>query len=86
MAPPRTWSDLSQSDEYRGQWVALDNCRYDHSTGKPLEGDVVDSDTDFSALCARMKSSGRCSCALLFCDDSVHIEPHRPAAASRYAS
>lgn len=80
MAPIRTWTDLNSSDEFLGKWVALDNCRYDHSTGKPLEGDVVDADVEFSVLCDRMKASGRCSCAILFCDDSVRLELKKAAA------
>jgi hypothetical protein len=76
MGKTRTWTDLNDNDEYGGLWVALDNCRYDQSTGKPVEGDVVDVDPDFSVLCQRMREGGRCSCAILFCDDSVRLEPH----------
>ena len=76
MTPTRTWTDLSHSDEYRGLWVALDNCRYDDATGKPLEGDVVDADAELAQLCARMKKKGRGSCAILFCGENVRVEPH----------
>lgn len=74
MGKTRTWADLNSDHDYAGLWVALDNCRYDPTTGKPLEGDVVDSDTDCSALCQRMRESGRCSCAILFCDHTVRLE------------
>ncbi len=59
-------------------WVALDNCRYDVATKKPLEGDVVDADEDVGALCGRMREMGRGNCAILFCDEDVLVEP-RPS-------
>ena len=33
-----TWPQIRQSEEYRGRWVALDNCRYDGRTAQPIEG------------------------------------------------
>ena len=35
-----TWSELCESEEFRGSWVALDQCRYDEQTAKPIEGTV----------------------------------------------
>ena len=29
MGSRMSWPQIRQSDEYRGRWVALDNCRYD---------------------------------------------------------
>jgi hypothetical protein len=58
-------------------WVALDNCRFDAETRQPIEGDVVDSDGDLAALCARMREARRAHCALVFCDDEVLVESRR---------
>jgi hypothetical protein len=74
-----TWPDLCRSSDFKGLWVALDNCRYDQATRQPIEGDVVDSDEDLSALCARMREKGRSSCAIMFCDDEVLVESRRPS-------
>lgn len=74
MAGRMTWSELCRSETYKGLWVALDNCRYDSATRKPTEGDVVDADPELSELCARMRETGRCSCAILYCDQEVFIE------------
>ena len=32
-----TWSELCESEEFRGRWVALDQCRYDEQTAKPID-------------------------------------------------
>jgi hypothetical protein len=68
-----TWRELCRSGAYKGLWVAIDNCRYDESR-QPLEGDVVDSDTEFSELCARMREAGRSSCTIVFCESDVFVE------------
>jgi hypothetical protein len=73
-----TWPELCQSERFQGLWVALDNCRYDHTTRQPVEGDVVDSDEDLSQLCTRMRETGRGSCAILYCDEAVVIESAHP--------
>lgn len=54
--------------------MALDNCRYNSKTGRPAEGDVVDADAELARLASRMRASGRCSCAILFCDDRLKLE------------
>jgi hypothetical protein len=69
-----TWPELCRSAQFKGLWVALDNCRYDQSTRQPIEGDVVDADEDLSELCGRMREMGRCSCAILYCEDEVLVE------------
>jgi hypothetical protein len=74
-----TWPELCRSAQFKGMWVALDNCRYDQNTRQPIEGDVVDSDEELSELCSRMREGGKGSCAILFCDDEVLVE-------SRYSS
>ena len=66
--------------DYRGLWVALTNCTFDPWTKKPVEGDIVDSDKDFSALSQRMKEQGLCSCAIVFCDESLRFESQFPPA------
>jgi hypothetical protein len=73
-----TWPELCQAQELKGLWVALDNCRYDQATLQPIEGDVVDADEELAELCARMRETGRSSCAILYCDEDVLVET-RPA-------
>jgi len=74
MTTRMTWPELCRSEQFKGLWVALDNCRYDQATRQPIEGDVVDADDQLSELCARMREAGRGSCAILFCDDEVLVE------------
>jgi hypothetical protein len=71
----RTWPQIKQSDEYRGLWVALDDCRYDARTAQPIEGVVVDADEDLVALCSRMQAGDSRHCAILFCDADEQSEP-----------
>ncbi len=65
-----TWPQIRQRDEYRGRWVALDNCRYDAKTAQPVEGTIIDADEDLVELCTRIRQSENKHCAILFCDDS----------------
>ena len=74
MSSRMTWRELCRSGRYKGLWVAIDNCLYDQSTRQPLEGDVVDSDPEFSDLLARMRESGRSSCTIVFCESDVFVE------------
>ena len=74
-----TWPDVCRSNQFKGLWVAIDNCRYDQFTRQPVEGDVVDSDRELSELCARMRETGRSACAILFCESEVFVEPGRTA-------
>ncbi len=74
MTQTLTWTQLCRSADFRGCWVALDNCRYDQSTMQPVEGDLVDSDAELSELCSRMRESGRTSCEILFCEADVIVE------------
>ncbi len=73
-----TWPELCRSEQFKGLWVALDNCRYDPTTRQPIEGDVVDADEELAELCGRMREAGQGSCAILFCDDEVLVETPRP--------
>ena len=75
MGSRRTWSEIRWSQEYRGRWVALDDCRYDAKTAQPTEGTVLDADEDLVALCNRIQESGNRHCAILFCDDDVEPPP-----------
>ena len=75
-----TWQKLRRSADFKGQWVALDNCRYDPATLQPIEGDVVDADAELAELCGRLREAGRTSCAIVFCDDEVIVSGQRPAA------
>ncbi|MBN2192671.1 MAG: hypothetical protein JW751_07620 [Polyangiaceae bacterium] len=74
-----TWPELRRSGQLRGQWVALDNCRYDQATLQPIEGNVVDADEDLAALCGRMRDTGRSSCAIVFCGQDVAVAPRESA-------
>ncbi len=72
-----TWPELCRSERFNGCWVALDNCRFDHITRQPVEGDLVDSDRDLAELCQRMREAGRTSCAIHYCDQDVFVESRR---------
>jgi hypothetical protein len=65
-----TWPQICKTDEFRGRWVALDECTYDARTAQPIEGSVVDVDEDLAALCSRMQQSDNRRCAILFCDET----------------
>lgn len=71
------WPQAARSGELCGQWVALDNCRFDPCSNQPVEGDVVDADEDLAELCARLQKGSRSKCTILFCDDDMIIEPTR---------
>lgn len=62
------WEELVSSDEYKGRWVALDQCRYD-AAAKPIEGTLIDADDDLVALCNRIRSSGSHNCAIVYIDE-----------------
>jgi hypothetical protein len=64
-----TWPQICRSDEFRGRWVALDECKYDPTTAQPAEGTVVDADADLVALCSRMQASDSKHCAILYCGE-----------------
>ncbi|QQR91882.1 MAG: hypothetical protein IPJ88_09380 [Myxococcales bacterium] len=66
------WKDICCNDEYRGQWIALDNARYDQVSGRATDGAVLDSDFDLVALCDRIKRAKCKNCAILLCGrDSI---------------
>ena len=69
-----TWRQICRSEDFRGRWVALDNCRYDQSTASPMEGDVVDTDEDLAELCRRMREADKTHCAILFCEEAPMVE------------
>ena len=79
MGSRMTWMQICRTDDFRGHWVALDNCRYDHTTAAPVEGDVVDTDEDLAELCGRMRAADKSHCAILYCDDEVIIEAPPPS-------
>ena len=70
-----SWPQIRQSIEYRGRWVALDNCRYDVKTAEPVEGSIVDADDDLVELCTRIRHSENKHCAILFCEDPEDLPP-----------
>jgi hypothetical protein len=76
-----TWPEFCRSNQFKGYWVAIDNCRYDQFTHQPVEGDVVDSDEELSELCARMREAGQSSCTIVYCETDVLIEAPKPAEA-----
>jgi hypothetical protein len=69
-----TWPQICGSNQFRGRWVALDECRYDPRTAQPTEGTVVDADEDLVTLCSRMQDTDSKHCAILFCDERVSDE------------
>jgi hypothetical protein len=75
MASRMKWPEIRQSDEFRGRWVALDNCRYDAKTAQPVEGTIIDADEDLVELCTRIRQSENKHCAILFCDDAADESP-----------
>lgn len=79
MGSRMTWRQICRSEEYKGRWVALDNCRYDATTASPVEGDVVDVDEDLAELCERIREADKSHCAILYCEDEVIIEAPRSA-------
>lgn len=79
-----TWPQICRSDEYRGRWVALDECVYDPRTAQPTEGTVVDADEDLVSLCSRMQATDSKHCAILYC--SERMTPDEAAPVSRRPS
>jgi hypothetical protein len=63
-----SWDDICASEDYQGQWVALDACSYDEDTGEAKEGLVVDADADLVELCERLREAERKNCAILFAE------------------
>src|SRR5580700_10828971 len=74
MVTRMTWPEIQRSDEFRGRWVALDNCRYDAKTAQPVEGSVVDADEDLAELCSRIRSEDGRHCAIVFCGREDELE------------
>jgi hypothetical protein len=64
-----SWDDICRHDDYRGRWVALDDCRYEEQSGRAVEGSVVDVDDDLVELCSRIQQSQYTNCAILFCGE-----------------
>lgn len=71
-----TWDQICRSEDFRGRWVALDDCRYDESTGEASEGAVIDADEDLAELCHRIRESEHKNCAILFCGRAMSMRPH----------
>ncbi len=78
MGSRMSWPEIRQSVEYRGRWVALDNCQYDGRTAEPVEGTIIDADEDLVALCSRIRESDNKHCAILFCEER-HDESPSPS-------
>ncbi|MCC7535028.1 MAG: hypothetical protein IT379_02375 [Deltaproteobacteria bacterium] len=70
-----SWDEICSRNEYRGRWVALAGCRYDHTSARPIGGTVVDVDDDLVELCSRMREAGRSSCSILFCEVPEEADP-----------
>jgi hypothetical protein len=73
--PRFTWPEVRENEEFRGRWVALDDCRYDAKTAQPVEGVVVDADEDLVELCGRIQDGENKHCAILFCEEAARVEP-----------
>ena len=74
-----TWPQIQQSHEFRGRWVALDDCRYDAKTAQPVEGVVIDDDEDLVELCGRIQEGENKHCAILFCGEAPAVERVMPS-------
>ena len=85
MTTRMTWPQLRMSQEFRGRWVALDNCRYDALTAEPVEGSVVDADEDLAELCSRIRSEDGRHCSIVFCSGESIGEPLSVRSASLLA-
>lgn len=83
MGSRMSWPQIRQSDEYRGRWVALDNCQYDGRTAQPVEGTIIDADEDLVELCTRIRQSDNKHCAILFCDEITDDTPPPPSMGRR---
>ncbi len=79
----RSWDEICSRREFRGRWVALDDCRYDDGAKEPAEGTVVDVDDNLADLCGRIRQSNHRCCAILFCDGD-HPASHGPTAATQH--
>ncbi len=79
----QTWPQICRNLQFRGRWVALDECKYDPRTAQPAEGTVVDSDDDLVVLCSRMQASDSKHCAILFCEDRDVADEAPPSSARR---
>jgi hypothetical protein len=84
MGSRMSWPQIRQNDEYRGRWVALDNCRYDARTAQPIEGVIIDSDDDLVELCTRIRQSENKHCAILFCEEMEEPPPSSTRRRSSY--
>jgi hypothetical protein len=80
-----TWPEICRNSDFRGRWVALDDCKYDPRTAQPTEGTVVDADEDLVALCSRMQASDSKHCAILFCDERGGAQEDSGPITSRFA-
>jgi hypothetical protein len=65
-----TWPEICQHEAFQGRWVALDQCKYDARTARPVDGVLVDVDDDLVALCSRIREGKSRYCAILFCGDT----------------
>lgn len=68
-----TWEEICQDDTLRGRWIAMDDCSFDESTGRAMEGLVVDSDDDLAELCKRMRESEWKNCSIVFADTAAGV-------------
>lgn len=67
-SPRMSWREICAHSQFRGRWIAIDDCRYEESDDHPVEGTVIDADDDLAELCSRMKTSHRRCCAIMFCE------------------
>lgn len=58
----------------RGDWVALDRCRYDEGSEQPTSGRIVDSDADLGDLCTRLRNASQGRCVIVRADDGYEVD------------
>lgn len=86
MGTALTWTEICSIPELQGHWVALDHCQYDGCSTQPVAGVVVDSDGELGELCARMRSTGHSSCAIVFCGEERRSRTSAISVARRAAA
>jgi hypothetical protein len=70
-----TWDQICGNQDFRGRWIAVEDCAYDEQTGQATEGLVVDADDDLAELCSRMRDSEWKNCAIFFADANGSLAP-----------
>jgi hypothetical protein len=66
-----TWEEICTDATLRGRWIAMGECSFDQTTGRAMEGLVVDCDDDLAELCKRMRESEWKNCSIVLADGKL---------------